>query len=245
MTRWALIATLVPMLAMAGAGDPCDDGFDECKDTCSIEFGGSIKDSAKKKFAKCVKKCTKTANNCHERAMETSRNNLDEGALAHSPGSREVDENGMPDRTTGAKAREEVPPRRDDDVGAKGSRAPKEEKVEKKPRETLKDEEVPKSSRTKLDKVDKSEKVEPVKTSPKEGKAKDPEPREPEKPKEIRVEAKPDKGPRLDEDLRDDGSRAVADEPKKKPEKRREEPREEPRPVKKDKEEDHDDLRNY
>lgn len=243
--RFLLLAALsLPFAARAGAGDPCDDDFNECKESCLIEFGGSIRDEVKKKYGKCMKKCTKTADLCTERAIETRTNNLDEGALDKSPGSSEVDENGMPERTTGrAKKTEDAPPRRDDDVRAadpkrdkpekaKADKPGREERAEKPKKDEPRDEAPPKSTRTKL------EKVEPAKDEPK--------PREEraearEDKQEIKVELKPERRSGLDEDLRDDGARRDEAKPKK-----REEPRrEEPLPPPKRKEEDHDDLRNY
>jgi len=246
--RFLLLAALVswPFVAGAGAGDPCDDDFNECKENCLIEFGGSIRDEVKKKYGKCMKKCTKTADLCTERAIETRTNNLDEGALEKSPGSREVDENGMPERTTGKakKTSDDAPPKRDDDVRAADSKRDKpekakaekpsrEERAEKPKKEEPRDEDAPKSTRTKLEKVE-APKDEP---KPREERAEAPR----EERQEIKVELKPDKRSSLDEDLRDDGVRRDEAKPKKKEEPRR---REEPPPPKRQ-EEDHDDLRNY
>lgn len=240
--RFLLLASLcLPFAASAGAGDPCDDDFNECKESCLIEFGGSIRDDVKKKYGKCMKKCTKTSDLCTERSIETRTNNLDEGALDKSPGSREVDENGMPDRTTGKpKKTADGPVQRDDDVRAADSRrdkpakTEKPEKAEKPKREEPRDEETPKSTRTKLDKVEptKAEKTE----KPREERAEAPR-------EEIKVELKPERQSRNDEDLRDDGPRREEAKPKKREEPRREEPP--PPPPPKKKEEDHDDLRNY
>jgi hypothetical protein len=83
----------VPALASAGE---CEDDFSECKELCSIQYGGSIRDEMKDKFVRCLRKCTTTSANCHERTNETKVNHLNEGALDKSPSSRDVDENGMP-----------------------------------------------------------------------------------------------------------------------------------------------------
>ncbi len=242
--KWLIpVAVLLALPARAGL-DECNDDFSECRETCTVEFGGSIREEVKKKFNKCMKKCGKKLNLCTERAVETKSNALDEGALDKAPGSREVDENGMPERTAAKKRDDDAPARRDDELRVqepKPKDAPpaREERAEKRaPKEELREEEVPRSSRTKLDKV---EKAEAPKREPKasEERAAAPPPKETE---EIKVELKPDRRPALDEDVRDDSSSSSSSAPPAREEKKKKEEKKKDPPKK---EEDHDDLRFY
>ena len=212
----ALVCCSLPALAQ---GD-CEDSFLECKDDCLIEFGGSVRVEMKKRYDKCMKRCTKKGNQCTERVMETKASGLEEGALDGAPTSDEVDSSGLPTRTGSEpkkkkKARDDV---REDDAVAD------DEPVKKK--EKLSESEVPKSDRTKL-KVDEPKEPARVEAPP---------------PKKEEPPAR-----KLDEDLRDDGARVTAPARKEEveeaapPPKKKEEKKEPP----KKKEEDHDDLRFY
>lgn len=223
-----LCAVLVALAAWPGVAlaDECEDDFLECKDTCLIQYGGSIRVEQKKKYDKCLKKCTKSSRRCTEREVEASTNNLDEGALKNTPTSDQVDSSGMPESKKKKKAASAEP---DDDAATSDEPAPK--------KDPLREDEVPKSSRTSL-------KVEEPKSPPPETKKAD-EPRAEAKPAEpdvIRMTPKKDDGKSTGDDLRDDGPRPedkpAAEEP---PKKKREKPKEPPPK----KEEDHDDLRNY
>lgn len=232
----ALGLALAPLSARAGE---CDDDFSECKEDCLIQYGGSIRVEVKKKYDKCVKKCSKTARRCTERQMETKSNNLDEGALDGAPTSDQVDAEGMPTRDTGSKKtpKKEAPIDHDDDLR---NDAPAHQGEE------LPANEVPKSSRTSLKTDEKS-------GPPPEPKKKSEEPRaekvaekpaEPQadEPTPIRMTPKKDDEKSAGDDLRDDGPREEkpAEEEAPRP-KRREKPKEPPPK----KEEDHDDLRFY
>jgi hypothetical protein len=254
--RRALVLLVLCPLAAAADISQCNDSHSECKDDCTLEFGGSIRTEAQKRFTKCVKKCAKKLTTCTERELETTRNGLENGALDSSPVSGDVDENGMPTRTAVKKARsidddDQKPPPSDDlredrparvqeePVKAKRKKAADEETAQA-PREEVRDSEVPRSARTQLKSDEKS--------APKEREDRA------EQAKPIVMEPKPESRKPLDEDLRDDGKKGKSEapvaqrseDPPPPPKKRREEPRaEEPRPAAKPKEEDHDDLRNF
>jgi len=150
----SLLFFAAPLLARAGE---CEDDFAQCQDDCMIQFGGSIREEMKAKFVKCVRKCGRTSNNCQERFTETKVNHLNEGALDKSPGSRNIDEDGMP-----ILKKRPVDDRRDDlrdDLPAPERVA--KAKTKKKPRDEVKDDEVIKSERTKLDADPPPKKVEP------------------------------------------------------------------------------------
>lgn len=245
MTRTALttllaLAVLAPQAALAGE---CEDDFAECKDDCLIQYGGSIRVEMKKKYDKCLKKCSKAGKRCTERQLETKSNNLDEGALDNAPTSDQVDSEGLPTREAkasktsdkaGKKAAKEAPAAYEDSPAEEAPPAPK--------REALAEDEVPKSSRTSL-KVD--EKQAP---SPEPVKKEEPQPRpEPksEKPAEeqvIKMTPKKDDGRSSGDDLRDDGPREDKPAEEEAPRPKRREKQKEPPPKK---EEDHDDLRYF
>jgi hypothetical protein len=216
--------------AAALAESDCEDTFTECRDDCSLEFGGSIRVELKKKFDKCMKKCTKTANRCTERVMEAKSGGLEEGALDGAPTSDQVDENGIPTKTANTKKKKKVAaePAVEEDEPRSDTPAKK---------ETLAESELPKSNRTQL-KTD-----EPPPPPPRKERevAKD-EPAPAPKKDVIEMKMTPKKE---EEDLRDDKPRASSPPPRDeeppplpKKEKKKEDP---PRK----KEEDHDDLRFY
>jgi hypothetical protein len=232
--RFSLLILFCPALATAQVNE-CAEVFSECKEDCALEFS-SVRPEVQKKLGKCLKKCVKKQTSCEERELETRTNNLDPGSLDKAPASSEVDENGMPTRTSGrAAAKEDL---RDDTAPPaaptpRKAAAPSEEP--RAARDEVRDAEVPKSSRTQL------------KTDEKEARVSEPV-RKPE-PEPVATSPKPEPRKKLDEDVRDDGAR------KAEPVARREEP---PPPKKADKkkddlppapakpkEEDHDDLRNY
>lgn len=230
----ALGLALAPLSARAGE---CDDDFSECKEDCLIQYGGSIRVEVKKKYDKCVKKCSKTARRCTERQMETKSNNLDEGALDGAPTSDQVDADGLPTRDTGSKKtpKKEAPVDHDDDLR---NDAPAHQGEE------LPEAEVPKSSRSSLKTDEKSGPPPEAKKKSEEPKAEkvaekhaDPA----DEPAPIRMTPKKDDGKSAGDDLRDDGPRDEKPAEEEAPRKRREKPKEPPPK----KEEDHDDLRFY
>ncbi len=251
----------------AGTLDECQDTYTECQDDCTVQYGGSIKDEAKKRIAKCLKKCTKAATICQERVVETATNHLEEGALNHAPGSDEVDEHGIPTRTSGGKAgagddsrrttgdlRDDGPepePKAQKGQGGKAARAP---------REDVHPDEVVKSSRTSLGDAPPPRKEPPAvkkdEDAPRSTRTDlDAAPvREEPKPRREEPRAEPKEKHGNDEDLRDDGVRSGVAPPRKKDRdeerpretvKPRETPRETPKETPRPKEEDHDDLRNF
>jgi hypothetical protein len=171
-TRFLLCGSvLMSALAFAqrpASPDDCDDAFAECKEDCTINFGGNTNDKARAKVNKCLNKCNTVDLECRERFFETKRNNLDEGALKDAPGSRQEDENGMPNRSASSSKKRDPgegrtkvsesppPPAKKADEDLRDDR--REEKAEKKkadpPPEELKPEETPKSNRTAISKVD-------------------------------------------------------------------------------------------
>lgn len=231
----AFALALAPLSARAGE---CDDDFSECKEDCLIQYGGSIRVEVKKKYEKCLKKCSKTARRCTERQMETKSNNLDEGALDGAPTSDQVDADGLPTRDAASKKapKKEAPVDHDDDLRHDAPAHQGEE---------LPADEVPKSSRSTLKTDEKSgpppeatKKREAPKAEPVAEKRAEPA----DEPAPIRMTPKKDDGKSAGDDLRDDGPRdeKPADEEAPRP-KRREKPKEPPPK----KEEDHDDLRFY
>ncbi len=257
--RALVLLVLCPLAAFADISQ-CNDAHSECKDDCTLEFGGSIRTEAQKRFTRCVKKCAKKLTTCTERELETTRNGLDNGALDSSPVSGDVDENGMPTRTAvkkpgstdddDQKPPPTAEPRQDrqgtvqeEPVKAKRKKAADDESAQA-PRDEVRESEVPRSTRTQLKSDEKS--------APKEAEVRVEAPAE--QPKPIVMEPKPDRRKALDEDLRDDGKKGNAEAPVAQrsegppppPKKRRDEPRaEEPRPAARPKDEDHDDLRNF
>lgn len=223
------LAVLLTLPAAALAESDCDDSFIECRDDCSLEFGGSNRIDQKKKFEKCMKKCTKVANRCTEHVMETKAANLDEGALEGTPTSDQVDEHGIPTKTAAKKKKKAAEPVEDD---LRNDEPPRK-------KEELSESEMPKSSRTQLKVEESKKKEEPVKESKAE-----PAPAK-EKSDVIEMKMKPRKE---EEDLRDDkprssGSSSSASSEEPPPPPKKEKKKEEPAPKKQ--EEDHDDLRNY
>jgi hypothetical protein len=213
--------------------NPCTEAFSECKEDCALEFS-SVRPELQKKLGKCLKKCSKKLTTCEERELETRSNNLDEGALDKAPASGDVDENGMPNRTSGASSkRDELREEKSAESAAPPRKAT--EAPARPPRDEVSDSELPKSSRTQL------------KTDEKDARPVAEKPASPE-PKPIVMTPKPETRKKLDEDVRDDGPLkdepvARRDEPApKKVEKKKDDL---PPPPPKPKEEDHDDLRNY
>jgi len=173
----------------------CDDNYAECKEDCTISYGGTTNDKVKAKINTCMRKCNSVEADCRERFFETRRNNLDEGSLKDSPSSRSEDSDGMPKSAPKKKSDEgrtkisdsSPPPKaREEDLSRDDPPPAKAEKKRAEPQE-LKPEETPKSSRTQI-----SEKPAP-KAEPK------PEPRRVEEP--ARRE-EPKKSAGLDSDVR-------------------------------------------
>ena len=224
-TRWVLCGCLwVSALAWAqprpASPDDCDDNFAECKEDCTITYGGNTSDKARAKVGKCLGKCNTVELECRERFYETKRNNLDEGALKDSPGSGRVDEDGLPttrapskkkDREEGRTKVSESPapepkpePKREEEL-RDDPPARAEKKKEPPPPAELKPEETPKSNRTQLTKVD--PKPEPKRAPERQ----DPAPARAEPPKKTST---------LDRDVREEDSA-----PTKREEPKREEPK--------------------
>ncbi len=254
--RLLALLLLLPFTAAAQVNE-CAETFSECKEDCSLEHS-SIRPDAPKKLNKCIKKCQKKFTTCEERELETKNNSLEAGSLDKSPVSGDVDEHGMPTRTTVTKSKstddEDRRPSPGDDLRddrpapAPVEEAPKKTKKAKAsedsesrpPREEVRESELPKSSRTELKVVD-EKKAEPP--APVATKKSDPEPvaskntgSEP-----IVMTPKAESKKPVEEDLRDDRPRTTEPPPKKTEKKKDDLP---PAPVK-PKEEDHDDLRNY
>lgn len=221
-TLRAVLRTLFALMLTASSlsfAQECGENFAECKDDCLIEFGGSIRVEMKKKYERCLKRCTKVSRRCDERDEVTRTGNLDEGSLAGTPTTDQVDSNGIPTRSRKEKKTAPVEERstasRDDDD------APP------RPKDDLRESEMPKSNRTQLKVEEKKKEDEPA----------------PAPAKKIEMKLTPQKE---DEDLRDDKPRAQSapapkeDEPPPPPPKK--EKKKDPPPKK---EEDHDDLRFY
>jgi hypothetical protein len=124
---------LLVVTAFAARAEPdCEEAFHVCKDDCVVEFGGSTQVKAKKSLAKCMEQCHEKDTLCTELVMETKSNNLEDGSLDHSPSSRDVDEHGLPTRTSGS-ARDAVKPDEAQKAAPpeKAAKAEKPERVEK------------------------------------------------------------------------------------------------------------------
>lgn len=239
--RSLLLLSVIPALSLAQVNE-CAEGFSECKEDCALEFS-SVRPEVQKKLGKCLKKCVKKQTACEERELETRTNNLEAGALDRAPGSSDVDENGMPNRTTGrgddgAARRVPADELRDDRAALAETNTPARKAApepSKPPRGEVSDTELPKSSRTQL----KTDEKAPAAVAEKPV-SRDAEP--------AAVTSKPEPRKKLDEDVRDDGTRRDApvarreDPAPKKVEKKKDDL---PPPPAKPKEEDHDDLRNY
>lgn len=251
-----VLSALLP-LAVLGQVNECAEQFAECREDCSLEHS-SIRGDAPKKLSKCVKKCQKKLTTCEERELETKNNALEAGSLDKSPVSGDVDEHGMPTRTTVKKAKstddEERRPSPGDDLRddrpapapveepKKSTKKSAEPEERRPPREEVRESEIPKSSRTELKVAEPTKKDEPKKPEP-EPKRTGPEPRKAE-PDTIVMTPKAEPKKPVEDDLRDDRPRASDPPPasSKKPEKKKDDL---PPPPSKPKEEDHDDLRNY
>ena len=106
----ARVAPGVVLLPLLLVGTPslaqvneCQEVFSECREDCSIEHS-SMKGNAPTKLNKCIKKCQKKLTACEEREVETKNNALEAGSLDKTPTSRDVDESGLPTRTSGKKS---------------------------------------------------------------------------------------------------------------------------------------------
>lgn len=254
--RLLALLLLLPFTAAAQVNE-CAETFSECKEDCSLEHS-SIRPDAPKKLNKCIKKCQKKFTTCEERELETKNNSLEAGSLDKSPVSGDVDEHGMPTRTTVTKSKstddEDRRPSPGDDLRddrpapAPVEEAPKkttkkakaEDSESRPPREEVRESELPKSSRTELKVVDEKKKEPPAPVATKKS---DPEPVASKKTESepIVMTPKAESKKPVEEDLRDDRPRATEPPPKKTEKKKDDLP---PAPVK-PKEEDHDDLRNY
>lgn len=143
--RPLLFLLLLSPLAALAEGD-CEDNFFECKDDCLIEFGGSIRVQMKKKYGKCMKKCTKVANRCTERVMETTASHLDEGALDGTPASDEERTGSKPRAKKKVAAEAPVADSPSDDEPVRKKEALTDSELPTSDRTTLKTDEVPAAS---------------------------------------------------------------------------------------------------
>jgi hypothetical protein len=122
---------LLALSAFAARAEPdCEEDFHVCKDDCVIEFGGSTQVKAKKSLEKCMHQCQDKETRCTELVMDTRSNNLEDGALDRTPSSRDVDEHGLPTRTSGS-GREAVKPEKPDKVEKARPPEVESEKVER------------------------------------------------------------------------------------------------------------------
>lgn len=211
------------LLVLAGSGAraaDCGGAFSECKEDCSLQYG-SIRVDMKKRFAKCIKRCQKESSRCTEHVLEARSNNLEEGALDHTPpdgDAADAQDDARPDakpaeRRAGAKKKKAKRPAVEEEPTEPAS-----DEGPPRRREVLSDEEVPASSRTQLKSDEKSPAPpRPSEASPQEAPATAPAPPKAESP-----------------------APAERDEPAPAP--KREERYRPPPPRKED---DHDDLRNY
>jgi hypothetical protein len=138
------------MASLAFASTPCEESLRDCKEDCSIEFGGSTQLAMKKKFDGCLAKCTKTNGLCTERALETERNNLDVGALEQAPGSREVDSDGFSTGTRASKTKASSSAKSDDAAPATRDSESKSAPKVLRPAPELTADEIPKSQRSEI-----------------------------------------------------------------------------------------------
>ena len=126
---WGLAFAL--WVSPARADDDCGATFADCKEDCSLEYG-SIRVEMKRRFAKCMTYCEQEAERCTDLKNESRVNSLDEGALEKSP------------HTPAPKHKSK----------AKKKRATVEEREPEEPaparRDSLGEDEAPKSSRTAL-----------------------------------------------------------------------------------------------
>jgi hypothetical protein len=144
----------------AAASTDCKDEFATCNDDCQIEFGGSIRVELKKRYEKCAKKCAKKENLCIERAVETKSNQLDEGSLDKSPGSKEVDENGIPNRAAESSSEKKTK------VAPAIARDEEPESAPVKPKPELRNDEIPKSTRSEIKSESQPESVKKEEAAP-------------------------------------------------------------------------------
>jgi hypothetical protein len=76
--RRALLLLLLPSVALA---DPeCEEALSDCKDTCVIGFGGSIRVEARQRYERCMKQCLDAEARCTAEALGTKGEPLDDGA---------------------------------------------------------------------------------------------------------------------------------------------------------------------
>ncbi len=57
----------------------CKDGFEDCKENCTMEFGTSV--TTREKLGQCLIRCTRTHDECQERYFDVTSNKLDPDAL--------------------------------------------------------------------------------------------------------------------------------------------------------------------
>jgi hypothetical protein len=200
----------------------CDDAFAECKEDCTISFGGTTQDKARAKINACLKKCSRIELDCRDRFFEAKRNDLDEGAIKDPSV-------GTADRDELRKKRKKKPSQDEDLTPLTRSAEPAQPAYELKPEET------PKSDRTQLTRAESAKKsVEEKPAAPAEA-FKNPVDEKPnkaeraEKPKkgsdiegEIRAEP-PKRSSSLDGDVRSEEEKPKRVDPPKKKSERREE----------------------
>jgi hypothetical protein len=142
--RRGLLSLALLVVAPAWADDPipeastCNDDFAECKENCTIDYGGSLK--TRDKLGKCMKKCDSGSRDCRERFFEVHRNKLDPSAMDEKQRPRDPIEPAQPSVVS------DKPP------------APQKDEVS--------DEPVPKRTATRISDLAGDEKPEPEKKKP-------------------------------------------------------------------------------
>ncbi len=222
MRRLLPLLCLLALPARAEDVGQCDDDFGECQETCTMQYGSKTDLSKKKKFTKCMSKCSRTQNDCRERSLETQRNGLDEGSLAKSTSSRQSEEEDL--------RHSDAPPPKKEAEDEDAPKAKKRSRDEEPAKETVREDEVVKSTRTRVSDPPPPKKEEPKKETAreeepapkKESRRDDPPPKRDEPaPKREEPPARaeePKKSSGLDSDIRseDEKPKKSSDEKSKK-----------------------------
>jgi hypothetical protein len=159
------LALMLPTLSIAQVRE-CLEVFSECKEDCALEFA-SIRVENQKRLNKCLKRCAKKQTACEERELDARANHLDPHGSDKNVASGAVDEQGFPIRSEPKKMKgggdETKRPSVSDGFRDDGAVSPRVEAPQTKPtpkssddretrtpKEALRDNEVPSSSRTEL-----------------------------------------------------------------------------------------------
>lgn len=168
MLRLTLLAAAL-CSATARAGDPaeCAEAVAECKEDCTMAFGTSMADGVRKKLARCLDRCAATDSDCKSRLKELNDGKLDDAAVRSGTASGPADgEPAAPakkgDDVNAVRARREGDERLDD--AQREAPKPKQLKVGElpPPSRELREDELPKSSRTEVKVEPKKTKLEPA-----------------------------------------------------------------------------------